>query len=122
MIDNEILGATFRFIQGVDCSREAIGLDAFREAGHSSKFLELDHTLRHLRKERWEPRLTNRASWDKWLSSTGGKDMRERAREQVKKILVEHHPSYVSEKEAKEIDRIAVEAKQVLSKRTDDSG
>lgn len=120
LIDNEILGATFRFIQGVDCTREAIGLDAFKEAGHSSRFLELDHTVKFLRKERWEPRLTNRESWDKWFESTGGKDMRERARDEVKKILAEHRPSYVSEREAKEIDRIAREAQQILSKREDE--
>jgi len=33
--------------------------------------------------------------------------MRERAREEVKKILKEHHPQYVSEDVKKEIDRIA---------------
>lgn len=119
LIDNEILGATFRFIQGVDCSRDAIGLDAFREIGHSAKFLEAGHTIRYLRKERWEPRLTNRESWDKWWKSTNGKDMRERAKDEVKKILKEHQPEYVSEKEAKEIDRIAHEAKETLSKKTD---
>jgi trimethylamine--corrinoid protein Co-methyltransferase len=115
LIDNEILGATFRFLQEVDCSREAMGLDAFKEIGHSAKFLEAEHTVRYLRKERWKPRLTNRESWDKWFGATKGKDMQERARDEVKKILAEHRPAYVSEKEAREIDRIAKEVQQVLS-------
>lgn len=112
LIDNEILGATFRFLEGIDCSKEAIGIDAFLEIGHSSKFLESEHTLRFLRsKERWEPALTDRSSWNKWFSD-GAKDMRERAKEQAREILEKHHPSYVSEKEAKEIDLIAKKAQE----------
>lgn len=118
LIDNEILGATFRFLQGIDCSKEAIGLDAFREVGHASKFLETNHSLRFIRsKERWEPKLTDRNSWNKWLQVSGGKDMRERAKEQARRILAEHHPAYVSEKEAKEIDLIAKKAQENLMKR-----
>ncbi len=116
LIDNEILGATFRFIRGIDCGRDAIGLDAFKEAGHVAKFLEVDHTLRYLRKERWEPKLTNRESWDKWNSNGSGSDMRQRARKKAGEILANHHPVYVSGKEALEIDKIAREAQTVLSK------
>jgi trimethylamine--corrinoid protein Co-methyltransferase len=107
LIDNEILGATFRMLGGIDCSRDAIGIDAFREVGHSGHFLETEHALKYLRRERWEPELTDRNSWDKWQMLTGGADMRERAREKAVKILEEHHPVYIGQKEAEEIDRIA---------------
>lgn len=36
LIANEIFGAVYRFLQGMDTSREAIGLDAFKECGHNS--------------------------------------------------------------------------------------
>ena len=115
LMDNEILGATFRFLRGIDCSRKAIGLDAFREMKHSSNYLESGHTLSFLRTgERWEPKLTDRNSWNKWQSESG-KDMRERAREEAKRILREHHPAYVSAKEAKEIDAIARKAEKDLA-------
>ena len=38
--------------------------------------------------------------------------MTQRANEQARKILDEHHPEYVTDKQAKEIDRIAKAAQQ----------
>jgi trimethylamine--corrinoid protein Co-methyltransferase len=116
LIDNEILGAAFQMVKGIDTSREAIGMDAFKEAGHSGKFLETEHTLKYLRKERWEPALTDRNSWDKWLLETGGKDMRERAKERVVRILDTHHPVYIEENKAEEIDGIAVKAQKEIAR------
>jgi trimethylamine:corrinoid methyltransferase-like protein len=44
--------------------------------------------------------------------------MRDRARQQVKKILKEHDPQYVSEDVKKEIDRVAQAAqKRVLQRK-----
>ena len=113
LIANEMLGATYRFLEGMDCSPEAIGLEAFKEVGHESRFLETMHAVKYCRsRERWEPKLTDRNNWDTWMQKTGGKDMAQRANEQARKILKEHHPEYVTEQQAKEIDRIAKAAKQ----------
>ena len=115
LIANEMLGATYRFLQGMDTGREVIGIDAFKEVGHSSRFLEANHTLRFLRsKERWEPKLTDRNSWDAWIEKTGGKDMSQRANVEARKILAEHHPEYVTGEQAKEIDKIARAAQKWL--------
>ncbi len=114
LIDNEILGATFRMLRGVDCSREAIGIEVFKEVGHSGNFLQTEHTLKYLRKDRWEPKLTDRNSWDRWQNLTGGKDMRERAKDRVREILKDHTPLYMDEKEAREIDRIAAAAQKEI--------
>ena len=63
LIADEILGATYRFLRGCDCSTDAIGLDAFRETRHESRFLEAQHSLRFVRStERWEPNLADRNS------------------------------------------------------------
>ncbi len=117
LMDNEILGATFRFIQGVDCSRDAIGIDAFKETGHNSRFLESAHTLKFLRSsERWEPKLTDRNSWNTWMGKSDGKDMRDRAKDMARKILEEYHPSFVTDEQIEEIDRIALEAQEYIIK------
>ena len=113
LIANEMLGATFRFLQGMDCSPEAIGVEVFKEVGHESRFLDTMHAVKYCRsKERWEPRLTDRNSWDAWMQQTGGKDMAQRAKKEARKILKEHHPEYVTKEQAKEIDRIAQAAQQ----------
>jgi len=113
LIANEIFSAVYRFLQGMDTSRDAIGLEAFRECGHNSRFLETKHAVKYVRNnERWNPKLTDRNSWESWMGKTGGKDMCQRANAEAKRILTEHHPEYVSKEQAQEIDNIANEAQQ----------
>jgi trimethylamine---corrinoid protein Co-methyltransferase len=113
LIANEMLGATYRFLQGMDCSRDAIGVDAFKEVQHQSKFIETMHSLTYSNSnERWNPKLTDRNSWQVWKQQTGGKDMAQRANEQAKILLQEEYPVYVTDQEAKEIDKIAREAQE----------
>ena len=56
--------------------------------------------------------MTDRNCWDTWMQKTGGKDMAQRANEQARKILNEHHPEYVTEEQAKDIERIAKAAQK----------
>ena len=117
LIANEIFGAVYRFLQGVDCSREAIGVDVFKEVGHESKFLETMHAAKFVRgKERWMPKLTDRSCWNIWQQRTGGKNIAQRANEMAKKILSEHNPAYVTEKQANEINKIAQSAQKWFMK------
>ncbi len=116
LIDNEILGATFRMVGGIDTSREAIGLDAFMEARHSSSFMQTNHSVKYCRgSERWIPKLTDRGNWNQWMANTGGKDMRQRAKDLAIKILDEYHPVYVTEKQRKEIWKIAKEGQKFIA-------
>lgn len=114
LLDNEILGAAFRIVEGITVDKDTLGVEVLKEAGPQGNFLAHDHTLRYLKRTRWMPTLTDRKNWEAW-EIDGAKDMRERAREEVKKILKEHHPHYVSEDMQKEIDRVAQAAqKRVL--------
>ena len=118
LIDNEILGSTFRILKGIEVSKDTIGLDAFREAGHSSSFISTAHTLKYCRSGmRWEPKLTDRGNWNQWMAETGGKDMRERAKDMAREILKEHNPVYVDEKQRKEIWKIAMSAQRQIDTR-----
>jgi len=118
LIDNEILGATFRLLQGIDTSREATGVDAFIEIGHSSSFLQSMHSVKYCRSnERWQPVLTDRANWNQWIINTGGKDMRERAKERAALLLKKEAPSYVTDDERQKIWDIAFEAQEFLIKK-----
>ena len=106
VMDNEILGACFRLLEGFQVNDDSLAVNVFRDVGHEARFVSHDQTLRHLRSERWQPRITDRRSWDGWYAS-GGKDMRQTAKEEVQRILKQHHPQYVSEDQAREIDRLA---------------
>jgi len=111
VIDDEILGASFRIARGIEINRDTLAVDVLKEVGPGGNFLAHPHTLRYLRKNRWIPKLSSRENWETWQMK-GGKDMREKAKERVRKILSEPYPEYVSEKAAREIDKIAQKAQE----------
>jgi len=111
VIDNEILGAAFRVVEGVEVTKDTIALDVIREVGIGGNFMAHDHTLKYMRPHTWQPKITNRDRWDTWMAM-GGKDMRQRANEMARKILAEHHPKPLTEDQAAEVDRIARAAQQ----------
>lgn len=118
LIDNEILGAAFRIVQGITINKDTLGVEVLKEVGPQGNFLSHPQTLRYLRKTRWVPELTDRRNWEAW-EADGAKDVRQRARERVRKILEEHNPQYVSDDVAREIDRVAQAAQRRVLNRKD---
>jgi trimethylamine--corrinoid protein Co-methyltransferase len=87
LIDDEILGAAFRIVRGVETTDEDIAFEVIREPGPANgMYLAHEHTVRNLRRVSWFPKLTNRQKWDAWQAK-GGKDMRECAREAAARVL-----------------------------------
>ena len=113
VIDNEILGAAFKIVEGIEVNKDTLAVDIVKEVGPGGNFLAHEHTLRYLRKVRWFPRITNRDKWGVW-ESKGAKDMRQRAREEARRILKEHHPQYLTAGQIEEIEKIAKNAQEKL--------
>ncbi|MEK7398892.1 MAG: trimethylamine methyltransferase family protein [Candidatus Poribacteria bacterium] len=111
VIDNEILGAALHIAKGIEVNKETIALDVIKEVGPGGNYLAHDHTIKHFRKTNWFPRITNRKKWEDWMID-GGKDMRQRANEVAREILANHHPQYLSDDVAKEIDKMAESAQK----------
>jgi len=88
VICDEILSWLEAFMKGVEISDESLALNIIHEIGPDGQHIDSDHTLKNYRK-RWYPKLFERANYDGWKAK-GGKDLRERATEQVNKILAEH--------------------------------
>lgn len=106
LIDNEILGAAFRIVRGLEVNRETLAVELIRRVGIGGNYLAEEHTVRHLREVTWFPSLTCRDKWDPW-SAAGGKDMRQRAAEQARRILAEHHPQHLEPELARELWELA---------------
>jgi trimethylamine---corrinoid protein Co-methyltransferase len=87
---DDFIGYVKRFMEGVDVSDEALALDVIDEVGPEGNFMGEPHTSRHFRED-WIPSLFDRQNRDGWMAE-GGKNMRERANERVRKILEEHRP------------------------------
>ncbi len=67
---DDIIGWVKSFLAPVEISDEELALDAIDEVGPGGTYLLHKHTRRHAR-ERWEPRIFDRASWGAWEKGGG---------------------------------------------------
>ena len=67
LIDDELIGMVRQLHKPVAVDQEALALDVIREAGPLGQYLDKTHTFMHFRKELFQPRFSNRSSYDGWL-------------------------------------------------------
>jgi trimethylamine--corrinoid protein Co-methyltransferase len=92
VIDNEWGSALDHiFTHGVVVNDETLGVDVIKRVGILGSFLADEHTVRHMRDTYWRSTIFNNESWDAWMAR-GGKDVYERAHEEVERILSQHYP------------------------------
>jgi len=117
VIDNEIIDAAFMIARGIEVTDETLAVDVIREVGPGGNFLSHPHTLERFRREAWFPKLTVRDRYETW-KARDGRDMRQRANAEARRILREHHPAYIDEKARAEMDRLAIaQQKKLITQR-----
>lgn len=104
MVD-EILGYIRRITRGIEVNEETLAIDAIEEVGPGGNFLTHSHTLRNFRKELWQPDLSDRQSWSKWVEG-GKKRMEDRTREKTQLILKTHTPAPLSSQAEEKIQEV----------------
>ncbi|UCD30189.1 MAG: trimethylamine methyltransferase family protein [Planctomycetota bacterium] len=117
VIDNEILDAAFVMARGMEVNDETLAVDVLKDVGPGGNFLSHEHTVKHFRNLCWFPKITVRDKYQTW-QATGAKDMRQRANEMARKILAEHHPTYIDEKTKVELEKLAVAQQNAVIKKT----
>ncbi|MBE2274938.1 MAG: trimethylamine methyltransferase family protein [Rhodobacteraceae bacterium] len=97
VIDNDMLGNVLRAIRGIEVNDDTLALGHIREAvegaGH---FLGDAQTLKLMESEYYYPKVADRQNIGGW-KETGATDMRERAREVVRKTLSTHFPRHIDD-------------------------
>jgi trimethylamine--corrinoid protein Co-methyltransferase len=88
-IDDEISRIIGRMAQGIDVSDDSLALDVAHQVGPGRDFLGQRHTVEHFRTEHFMPVLSDRSSWDSWVSR-GSKTILARAGDEVRRIFKEH--------------------------------
>jgi len=86
VIDNEILGMVMRAVEGIKVNDETIAYDLMKEIGPGGNFVTAKHTRRFMRKEHYQPCLSDRNSREKW-DEKGSHATWEVAAKKVKSIL-----------------------------------
>ncbi|MEW6267392.1 MAG: trimethylamine methyltransferase family protein [Thermodesulfobacteriota bacterium] len=102
VIDNEIIGMVRRMKRGVTVNEDTIGLEVIKAVGPGGHFLAEHHTVKYMRSEFFQPRLSDRRERDIWLNQ-GGKDTWQRARELAKKLIQDHNRSGLTDQQERDI-------------------
>lgn len=95
VIGNEIVGYVRRLQEGINLDEDHMAIDALERVGPGGGFLTDKSTLDTF-KSLYQPELLDRKSYDSWKES-GGKGLRERAREKARRLIDEHHPEPLGE-------------------------
>ena len=110
VIDHEIIGMIARFLRGIDVEEETLAVDVLDRVGPGHDFLREAHTRKHFPKEHFMVELADRLSWD--ASGGGRKDILDRAKDKVRKILKEHQPQPLDKDVKRELQAIIEEVKR----------
>lgn len=86
VIDNEIIGMVMRAVEGITVDENTLAFDEIKKVGPGGHFVSSRHTRRNMRKEQFNPTLSDRENRHVW-EAAGGKDAHQRATEKARSIL-----------------------------------
>lgn len=108
IIDDEIASNALRFAQGVEVNDETLSVDLINKVGPMGSYLKQKDTMLRFRKEHLQPKLSDRWTRTKWMSS-GAKDANARAKDRMKDILATHTPEPLEPEARKNLDSLIKE-------------
>ena len=91
VLDNEILGAIDRVLQGIEVTPETLAAGMIDEVGPGGHFLAQEHTLKHMHRELYMPPTAVRRNYSAW-DKGGRKNMIDYAREEMERVFSGHRP------------------------------
>ncbi len=105
VVDNEICGMAYRAIEGISQRDDPIAKNLFEGFTAETQFLSMPHTKKWYRKEHIFPTVTDRDTYDYWVS-LGKKSIADRASEEVERLLKENPPSPLDKNILQELQKI----------------
>jgi trimethylamine--corrinoid protein Co-methyltransferase len=92
VIDNEICGMALRLVEGIATNDDTYALETIEKVGPGGQYLGEKHTIKYFRKEYFNPSdLVDRLTFEAERKQ-GSRDINDRARETVDRLLKEHVP------------------------------
>lgn len=108
IIDDEIASNALRFAEGIDVNDETLSVDLINKVGPMGSFLKQRDTMVRFRKEHLQPKVADRWTRTKWMSS-GASDENARAKQRMKSILASHTPEPLEPEVRKNLDALLKE-------------
>ena len=115
VIDDEIYGMIQRLLRGIDFDEETLAFKEIAAVGIGGNFLGRQHTRKYYRKEFYQHKLFDKRIRKDW-EDAGRKDIREIARDRVRKLISDHKPAPALGNDARaEVAKIFSEAEGQVS-------
>lgn len=89
VIDNEIIGMVKRMKRGFETNPETMALEMIKDVGPGGNFIAEEHTFVHMRREIFQPTLSEREDWETW-QATGSQDAFHRAQNKAREHIANH--------------------------------
>ncbi len=86
VLADELAGGVRRMAGGIEVSEESMGLEVTRRAAKDHSFIMDEHTIQHMSRAMWEPKLFRRTSLEGWAGS-GSAPLQKRIREKLEELL-----------------------------------
>ena len=102
VLDAEAFEHARAYQRRFEINDDTLALDVISKVGHGGHFLDMDHTLRHYKKEIWGKKLPQTFV----LDPAGEGSYTERAKAKVREILATHKPPLIKEVVEDEISMI----------------
>ncbi len=86
VLADELAGGVKRLAAGIQVSDESLGVEVTRRAAKDHSFIMDEHTIQHMSRAMWEPKLFRRTSLESWAGS-GSAPLQKRIREKLGDLL-----------------------------------
>jgi len=116
VLDDEIAGAIYRVLEGIDVVDDTLGVKLAQTVGPGGHYLNQRHTMQFIRQEHFMPLLADRLIRERW-EHAGSKNMVAKAHDTVTRILNEHQVDPLPEGVEAELRRIVREIEKREEKR-----
>jgi trimethylamine--corrinoid protein Co-methyltransferase len=113
VIGDEIIRMIERILKGICVDEDSLAIDVIENVGPSGHFLSQKHTLNHLSREIYIPKLFDRKPESIWQRE-GSKDIGQVAHEKAKRILSEHKPEPLPKNVEQKLKELLKEAEKDL--------
>jgi trimethylamine:corrinoid methyltransferase-like protein len=115
ILDNELVRALTHYTTELEVSEDSIGLETIFETGPGGSYLDKVHTVKYMRKERWQPEIWSRQMLQPWQAAGSKLDV-DLARE-IALDVWEHMEPYqgLSQTEESDLLKLIEEARKALA-------
>jgi trimethylamine--corrinoid protein Co-methyltransferase len=114
LMDNEIIGFTKKFFEGMEVSPETLSVDIIDEVGPGGEYITTEDTLENYKKEMWYSGLLSRKQHVVWKAE-GKVTLDRKLNEHVRKLIEQDRSPIMPEDIQREYDAIIARRKKEIS-------